>query len=300
MHKMMRMLAAALALVLAAGCSGGAKSDEKITVAALNYSEHYILAEVLKQYIEANSDLEVELKTGLGASSVSHSAMLSNEAQITAIRYVGTDLTGALKIEEPIRDPKEAFQRVKEGFQREFDQTYFDSYGFENTYAFAVRRETAEQYGLKTVTDLGKVAGQLNLGVDTTWLERPADGYEAFTKEYGFTFGETTPMDIGLVYKALADEKMDVVLAYSTDARLREFDLVILEDDRRFFPPYQGSPVARNDVLEAHPELKDLLQKLTGTITTSEMTQMNYQVDVEEKEPADVARAFLQEKGLIQ
>lgn len=288
-----------LVMLLAAACSKGG-AENKIVIAALNFSEQEILAHALKQYIEAKTDLQVELKTGLGASAMSFAAMRNNEAQITAIRYVGTDLTGALNVQEPIRDPDEAFRMVKEGFQEQFDMTYFDPYGFENTYAFAVRRETAEKYGLKTVSDLAKVASQFNLGVDTTWLDRPADGYQAFIQTYGFEFGKVTPMDIGLVYKALADGKMDAVLAYSTDARIREFDLVILEDDKHFFPPYQGAPVARNDVLEKHPELKDLLQSLAGTISTSEMTEMNYEVDVLGREPADVARDFLIRKGLIE
>lgn len=299
MRRIFKVLAAALAMVMIAGCSGSGSSN-KVVIAGLNFTEHDILANALKQYIEANTDLEVELKTGLGASSLSHAAMLSNEAQITAIRYVGTDLTGALNIQEPIRDPEEAYNRVKQGFQDEFDMTYFPPYGFENTYAFAVRRETAEQYGLKTISDLGKVADQMNVGVDTTWMDRAADGYQAFVEWYGFDFNKVTPMDIGLVYKAVADGEVDAVLAYSTDARIAAFDLVILEDDKHFFPPYQGAVVARNDFLAAHPEVKELLEKLEGTISTSEMTEMNYQVDVQGMDPAEVASQFLKRKGLIQ
>lgn len=298
MRSAIKWLALLLSLTLIAGCAGGSKGSE-IQVASTTYTEQHILAEIVKQYVESKTDLTVKLKTGLGASSVVHAAMVSNEAQVAAARYVGTELTGVLNVTEAIRDPEAALKRVKDGLQEKFNQTYFDPYGFENTYAFAVRKETAEKYHLKRISDLKAVADTMNLGVDTTWLERAADGYKAFTEAYGITFGKTTPMDIGLVYKALNDNQMDIVLAYSTDARIKQFDLVVLEDDKHFFPPYQAAPTARTETLEKYPELKTALQDLAGKISTAEMTDMNYAVDVEGKEPAAVAKAFLQQKGMI-
>ena len=174
------------------------------------------------------------------------------QVDITATRYTGTDLAGVLGM-EIVTDPVEAMEIVQREFQERFDQTWFDSYGFENTYAFTVSRELAEKEHLKTVSDVGSVAHELSLGVDNAWLNRKGDGYEGFVETYGYEFGEAFPMQLGLVYQAVKSGKMDVVLAYSTDGRLKALDLVTLEDDKKFFPPYQTSPVASNEVLAETP-----------------------------------------------
>lgn len=295
-------MAIALVLVVAqaAGCAGGSSSGGKavIKIGAQNYTEPIVLAHMLKILIEHDTDLKAETVEGLGATTVLHQAMLNNEVQISASRYVGTDLTGAMGVNDPIRDPAQAMQMVQKGFADKFQQKWYDGYGFENTYAFAVREDMAKERGYEKVSDLAKDAGNLTLGVDTDWLERPADGYGAFTKEY-FKFGKTVPMDIGLVYKALADKKMDVVLAYSTDGRIQSFHLKTLADDNHFFPPYQASPVARMDILQKYPELDKTIQKLVGKIDTKTMTSLNYEVDEGGKSADEAARDFLQKAGLL-
>lgn len=296
-------IALVLVVALAAGCTGGKTAGSSngktvIKIGAQNYTEPIVLAHMLKILIEQDTDLRAETVEGLGATTVLHQAMLNNEVQISAARYVGTDLTGALGVSDPIRDPAQAMQMVQKGFTDKFQQKWYDGYGFENTYAFAVRDDMAASRGYEKVSDLAKDAGSLSLGVDTDWLERPADGYGAFTKEY-FKFGKTIPMDIGLVYKALADKKMDVVLAYSTDGRIQSFHLKTLVDDKHFFPPYQASPVARMDILQKYPELDKTIQKLVGKIDTQTMTSLNYEVDEGGKSADEAAREFLQKAGLL-
>ncbi|WNC13890.1 osmoprotectant ABC transporter substrate-binding protein [Brevibacillus brevis] len=292
----MRVLVMAVfAVVIAAGCGSG----DVVKIGHQPTTEQTILAQMLKQVIEGNSDLKTQLVGGLGATPVVLKAMESGDIQISAVRYVGTDLTSSLGLKEFSKDPKEAFELVKKGVAEKFDQEWFPSYGFDNTYIFTVRKEVAEKYHLQKISDLAKVADQLHLGTDSGWLERPNDGYEAFKQAYGFSFGKTTPMDIGLVYKAVANGEVDIVLAYSTDSRLKEYNLVTLQDDKKFFPPYGASPVVRNDTLKQHPQLTELIGKLTNRIDTATMTALNYQVDIEKRDPEEVARTFLKEQGLI-
>ena len=262
-------------------------------IGTLDTSESQIIGHIVKLLIEHYTDAKVSMVSNLGSSIVQHQAMMSGDVDITATRYTGTDLSGALGM-EPVKDPKEALEIVQREFQERFDQTWFDSYGFSNSYAFTVRKEVAEKENLQTVSDLEPLAGDLKFGVDNSWLKRKGDGYQGFVEEYGFEFGDTFPMQIGLVYQAAANGRMDVVLAYTTDGRIKTFDLQVLEDDKHFFPPYDSSLVARNDVLEKHPELRGILQKLSGKIDTDTMRAMNYEADGMLKEPSIVAKEFLE------
>lgn len=279
------------------GLSGA--PDNTIRIGTTNTSESQIMGEMIRLMIEHYTDLKVMMVKNLGTATVMHNAMLEEAVDITSTRYTGTDLTGALQM-EPVKDPEEALAIVQREFAERWDQTWFDSYGFENTYAFTVSRELAEEYNLEKVSDLEPFADELRFGVDNHWMHRKGDGYQEFTETYGFEFPNIFPMQIGLVYQALANNEMDVVLAYSSDGRIAAFDLVILEDDLRFFPPYDTSLVARNEVLRKHPELKDILSKLTGTITTERMQELNYEADGEMREPAVVAREFLEEHNYFE
>ncbi|OZI12672.1 osmoprotectant ABC transporter substrate-binding protein [Bacillaceae bacterium SAS-127] len=285
-----------LSLIIS-GCSLpglSASAKDTIKIGTLNVTESQIIGQMLRLLIEHDTDLEVEMVNNLGSSIVQHKAMVNGDVDITATRYTGTDLAGALG-QDPEKDPKKALAIVQKEFTQQFDQTWFDSYGFANSYAFTVTNDLAKKHQLETVSDLEPLISELKLGVDNSWLKRKVDGYEGFVKEYGFEFGQTYPMQLGLVYQAVASGKMDVVLAYTTDGRIQAFDLKVLEDDRRFFPPYDASPVASNKVLKQHPELKASIEKLMGQISTEQMQQMNYEVDAKLKEPSVVAKEFLEE-----
>lgn len=268
------------------------QDNSTIRVGSMVTTESQILAHMIKDMIEYYTDEEVELINNLGSSIVLHQAMLSGDANISAVRYTGTDLMGALK-QEPTSDPEEALEIVQRLFQEQYNMTFMDSYGFNNTYAFMVTRETAEKYQLKTVSDFKAVAQDLAVGVDTSWMNREGDGYKAFSETYDLEFGRVFPMQIGLVYDAVEQGELDAVLGYTTDGRIASYDLVILEDDLQFFPPYDASPFANTDLLEEKPEVKKVLELLVGKISTAEMQRLNFLADNNLIEPAIVAEKFL-------
>ena len=283
-----------LSLVIG-GCSlTGNKNNDTIKIASVVTTEGQILAYMLKYMIEHYTEEKAEVINNLGTSTVVHQAMVNGDANVSAVRYTGTDLTGALQA-EPIKDADKALAYVQKEFTSQFNQTFFDSYGFENTYAFMVTKETAKKYNLKTVSDLASVAGELEAGVDTSWMNREGDGYKAFVEEYGFEFSRTYPMQIGLVYDAVDSGELDVVLGYTTDGRIASYDLVVLEDDLNFFPPYDASPFADNELLEEKPEVKAAVEKLVGKISTKTMQELNFLADNNLIEPAVVAEDFLKE-----
>lgn len=284
-------------LLILSGCSlNDNNQSEKVKIATLSTSESAIMGNMLKLMIEHYTDEDVEMINNLGSSVVAHQATLNGDANISASRYTGTDLTGALG-QEPIKDPTKAMKKVQKLFAEDYEQTFFDSYGFANTYAFMVTKETAEKYNLKKVSDLRKVAGKMEAGVDNSWMNRPGDGYKGFVKAYGFDFSKVYPMQIGLVYDAVEAGKMDIVLGYTTDGRIASYDLVVLEDDLHFFPPYDCSPLATNALLDSKPEVKKVLQRLVGKISTDEMQRLNFEADNNLLEPANVAKKFLEKNN---
>ncbi len=283
-------------VMLLSGCSlpglGGASQDT-IKVGAQSITESEILANMIAQLIEHDTDLNTALVKNLGSNYVQHQAMLGGDIDISATRYSGTDLTSTLGMEAE-KDPEKALNIVQKEFDKRFKYKWFDSYGFDNTYAFTVTKKFAEKEHVNTVSDLKKNASEYKLGVDNAWLKRKGDGYKGFVSTYGFEFGTTYPMQIGLVYDAVKNEKMDAVLAYSTDGRIKAYDLKILEDDKQFFPPYDCSPVIPEKVLKEHPELEGIIDKLIGKIDTETMQELNYEVDGKLKEPSVVAKEFLE------
>lgn len=284
-----------LALGLLVGCSlsgGQATNNETIKVASVVTTESQIMGYMLKHMIEYYTDEEVEMINNLGSSTVVHQAMVNGDANVSATRYTGTDLTGALQA-EAIKDPDKAMAYVQKAFKEDFNQTFFDTYGFENTYAFMVSKDMAQQHNLKKISDLAAIAPTIEAGVDTSWLNREGDGFKAFVEEYGFDFKRTYPMQIGLVYDAVQAGEVDVVLGYTTDGRIASYDLVVLEDDLNFFPPYETSALATNEILAAKPELSGVIERLVGQISTDNMQELNFLADNNLMEPSVVAENFL-------
>lgn len=291
----------ALMLFVLSGCSlpGLGSGKDSIKVAGGVTSESQILASIVGGIIEHDLDLPVEIVSNLGSANINHNALLRGDVDIAAPRYTGTDVTGLLQLPAE-KDPEKAMALVQKEFYERYHHVYFPSYGFANNFVFMVTKETAEKYDLTTISDLEAVAGDLEAAVDATWLKREADGYPAFIKEYGFDFKRVYPMQIGLVYDALAAGEMDVVLGYSTDGRIGSYDLQILEDDHQFFPSYDASLVATEEILNKYPGLKTTLSKLTGKITTETMQNLNYQADNNLTEPSIVAENFLIENNYFE
>lgn len=281
------------------GLDGGPGKNVKIT--ALATSESQIMAHMIRLQIEHDTKGKVKptIINNLGSATIQHNALLNGDAQISSTRYTGTDLVGALN-QQPITDTKKAMDVVQKGFTKQYDQTFFDTYGFENTFAFMVTQEVADKYHLETVSDLKKHKDELRLGTDSTWIKRAGDGYPAFTKAYGFKFKSIRPMQIGLVYDALKNNKLDVALGYTTDGRISAYNLKVLKDDRKFFPPYDASPLAKNDFLRKNPKIKHSLEKLQGKVSTKTMQELNYQSDGKQQEPAVVAERFLKKHNYFE
>lgn len=292
---------AALTLFLS-GCSfpGLASSNENtIGITGGVTSEAQILASIVSGMVEHYTDKNTTIINNLATTTINHQAMLNGDASISAARYTGTDLTTTLGL-EPESDPVLALATVKEEFETRFQQTYFDSYGFDNTYVFLVTKETAEEYNLSKVSDLKNVADELVAGVDTAWITRVGDGYDGFQSAYGFSFANILPMQIGLVYDAVSNGKMDIVLGYSTDGRIASYDLVALEDDLNFFPAYDAAPIVADATLADTPGLEDAIEKLAGTISTEKMQELNYEADNNLVEPSMVAEQFLIENNYFE
>jgi len=295
MKKKLLVTFSALALILT-GCGAG---GDTINIGAITSTETKVMAHVYKQLIEDQTDLSVEVSEDLATSPVVIEAMQAGDLQ-GSTQYTGTSLASFFSIENP-QDPEATLQQAKDDFGgEEFNFHWFDSLGFSNTYTFTVREEIAEEYDLEKVSDLEDVAGELSAGFDTAWLEREEDGYPAFIDTYGFEFADTSPMEISLVYDAVNNEEMDIVLAYSTDARIQDYDLVTLEDDENFFPPYDASPVFTQETIDEHPEIEDALEPLLGLIDEEMMGELNGEVDIHGKSLEEAAEDFLNEQGLLE
>ena len=282
-------------LLFISGCQAAA--SKTVVVASKPHAEQYILAEMITLLIENHTDILVEKKLGIGGGTSNiHPGMINGEIDIYP-EYTGTGLLFVLK-EDLITDPQELYSHVKDRYEEEYEITWLDIYGFNNTYALAIKEEVANQYNLETYDDLAQISDQLVFGAEYDFFERE-DGYNGLNEIYGFNFRDLKEMDIGLKYEAIGSGQVDVINAFSTDGLLLEYDLKVLEDNRNFFPSYQAATLIRKETLERYPELEEVLQMMSGQITDEDMIQMNYYVENENRDPEDVAEEFLREKGLI-
>ena len=295
MKKLVCVLLILLLLPFGWGCQK--KGDNKIVIASKPMTEQFIIVEMLTALIEDSMQLEVEQKMGIGGGTSNiHPAMIAGEIDIYP-EYTGTGWLFVLK-KELINDPEILFDSVKDSYLKEFDIQWLGPYGFNNTFALAMPRALAEELDIKSYSDLSKVSDQLIFGAEYDFYERE-DGMPGLKDTYGFTFKDEVEMDIGLKYDAIGSGKVDVINAFSTDGLLLEYDLVVLEDDKYFFPSYYGATLVRNETLQKYPELKDVLEKLSVAISDQEMIRLNYLVDKENLDPKEVAKDYLVEKGLI-
>ena len=291
-----------LCCLLLSGCSKGS-SDPQVKLPPLKigagvYTETIIIAEMAKLLAERNRGYATEIILSIPSSRVMHQGRINGEIDLS-IAFTGTELSGPLAPSPAFHDRTAALQYMTEEFSRRFKQKVIGPLGFENTYAIAVRQDTAVAQNLNDISDLLPYSRTYRLGSDTTWHERGADGYAAFTSLYDLNFLEIAPMEIGLVYKALADKRLDASLVYSTDPRLKTFQLRILRDDRHFFPPYDAVLVIRNEAAELYPGLVEELEKLNHLIANETIIELNYQVDALNRSPEQVAEEFLNKHQLL-
>jgi glycine betaine/choline ABC-type transport system substrate-binding protein len=250
----------------------------------------------MAQVIEANTDLAVDRRFNLGGTMICHGALVNGEIDLYA-EYTGTGLTAILK-EPVISEPENAFQFVANTYKDRFGIRWLRPFGFNNTYAITVRREDARRQGWTRISDLKPAAQNLRSGFTAEFSERP-DGYPGLSKAYGIKFGETRDLDPSLMYRAVSKGEVDVICAFATDGRIRFYNLLPLEDDQHFFPPYHAAPVIRHEILQDHPELIGVLSLLEGLVDNETMQRLNFEVDGKKQHPDKVAKNFLRDKGLL-
>jgi len=288
------IMVCALLLPVFSGC---ASKKDSIRIGSKNFTEQFILGEIMAQLLEAKTNLEVERKFNLGGTMICHGTLTKGEIDIYP-EYTGTGLTAILK-KDVIFDPDEAYKVVSEEYPQEFSAKWLKPFGFNNTYAITVRKAEAEINSWKSISDLAAEVESLKAGFTAEFMERP-DGYPGLSKAYGLSFDSVRDMDPGLMYQAIAQKEVDVICAFLTDARIPAYELLPLNDDKGFFPPYYAAPVIRTFILEAHPELEEILNLLAGKLDDDTMRGLNYKVDEKGREPGDVAKDFLIKIGLLQ
>ena len=282
-----------IALLGIISCGSGEKG---VVIGSKEFTESVILREMMAALIEALSDIKTEQKF-LGGTLICFNSLKSGDIDLYA-EYTGTALTAIMK-QNPITDPQQVYDTVKTNFKDQYQLEWLVPFGFNNTYVLTMRKDLAFALGIQKISDLAAHLDALKAGFTHEFLERP-DGYPGLTTHYGFKLTQKPKgMDPGLMYKAIAEKQIDLTSGFATDGRIPSFDLVMLSDDKQFFPPYYAAPVIRSDTLGKYPELKGILNKLAGKIDDATMAQLNYEVDEKGRSAADVAKEFLQKQGLI-
>jgi osmoprotectant transport system permease protein len=284
------MTPAALLLLLALQAS----DPRPVVVASKPFGESYLLAEMFAQLLEARG-IEVDRRPGLGATEIAFRAIRTGSADVYP-EYTGTGLLAILG-EQPVSDPRKVFDRVSREFRRRWNARWLPPLGFENTYAVAVRRETAERYGLATLSDLARVARSLRAGLTPDFIGRP-DGLPGLTRAYGMRFAEVRALLPAVKYQALAAAEVDVIDGYSTDGLIARYDLVVLRDDKRFFPPYEAAALVSGDLVERQPAAIAALTELSSRLDEATMRRLNQRLEVDREPVGRIARDALAGLGL--
>jgi osmoprotectant transport system substrate-binding protein len=285
---------AGCAALLLAGCN---PRRNRVSIGSKNFTEQLILGEMLAQLVEARGP-HVERRFYLAGSYICHQAILAGRID-TYVEYTGTALMAILK-EPPASDPAAVFTTVKDEYARRFNLEVFPSLGFSNTFAIVMRGDDGRWENVKTLSGLSRVAPQMRMGVGYEFLERK-DGFAGLAQSYNLHFAEPPRvMDLGLLYRALQSKQVDVVAGSNTDGLIAALGLVVLEDDRHYFPPYDAVPIVRPDALQRWPMLGDVLRGLAGKISADDVRRLNYEVDGEKKDATEVVRSYLRSHGLLQ
>ncbi|MFF2911397.1 glycine betaine ABC transporter substrate-binding protein [Paenibacillus sp. NPDC057934] len=293
--KQVSILLLAILVLVIAGCSN-AKSS-KIVIATKGNTESNIMQQLLKLIVTENTSINVE--TVKLDNNILWEAIKKGDVD-AYVEYTGTALMNILK-QAPERDPEKVYNKVKTMLNEQENLTMLDPLGFDSTYAFAIRKEVADKYGITNLTQLAKHSNQLIFAAEPLIEKsnRP-DGYRLVKEAYGFNFkqlmGISSPP---LQLEALKNKEADVIITLATKGIFEVNNLVPLEDDKHIFIPYYAAPLVRNETLKAHPELKEVLNKLSNKVSLQAIREMNRQVDAEQKEPEDVAKAWLKQEGFL-
>jgi osmoprotectant transport system permease protein len=266
-----------------------------VVIGSKNFTEQVVLGEIVAALLE-DQGFEVSRRLNLGGTTLCHAALRAGEIDLYP-EYTGTALTEILK-RPTQRDPARVYAEVKAAYA-ELGLRITPPLGFDNSYALVVRPSVAAARGLRSISDLARHARELRVGLFGEFLERE-DGMPGLTRAYGFRFARPpVEMDLGLIYRALAADQVDVAVGSATDGPIAALGLVVLADDRRYFPPYDAVIVMNADALGRHPGLEAAVDRLAGRIDADTMRKLNNAVDGEHRAPAEVAREFLERVGLV-
>src|SRR5215212_7585090 len=309
-----------VALMLEAGAHGrlwdvAAAQEGPVRIGSKDFTEQLILGEMYALLLE-NAGITTERRLNLGGTQVAQEALLAGEIDLYP-EYTGTGLTVVLGMpidavtsgtpgagvatpaDQAVSVDQRVFDIVSEEYLEQFDLIWLDESAFNNTQALAVKRAFADERGITTISELADIAGELIIVAPSDFVERP-DGLQGLEDFYGMKFGDVLSVAPGIRYQALEQDQAQVVLAFGTDGQVAGMDLVLLEDDKGLWPPYHVAPVVRNDTLTANPGIADALNPVAPLLTDQVMSALNWQVDGPDKlEPIDVARAFLEDQGLL-
>lgn len=279
-----------LCLLLQSSACGSA---DAVVIGSKNFTEQVILGDLLARHIENQTNLEVDRRLNLGGTFICDWALRTGEID-GYVEYTGTAFTAILK-NEPIRDPQEVYRRVKESYEKD-EIEWLEPLGFDNTYAIIIRAEDARRLGVRTISEAAAYTPQWVAGFGYEFIER-ADGFKGLSEVYSLKFA-TSPkvMELGLMYRALAEKEVDLIAGDSTNGLIDALRLFALEDDQQYFPPYDAVPIFRTETLQRYPQLRDALNMLAGVISEDEMRKMNYAVDGVGKTVKEVVSEFLASK----
>lgn len=276
------------------------KESKTIVISGKVFTEQTILPHILAELIKNKTDYDVTVKEGLGDDAPILTQAIQKGDIDMYVEYTGTGLLLMLKEKyDPRMSADQIYEIVKKGYREKYQIEWLKPLGFQNTYAITLDPETYKKLGITKISELSGKSSQLRFGATAPFYERE-DGYNSFTKVYNLQFKSKKILDPNILYSALKQGEIDIIPGFTTDGRIPRFNLKILEDDKKFFPPYYAAPIINQKTLKEHPELKEIVNQLSGKISEREMAEMNAQVDINKKKPRDVAIQFLKKKGLIQ
>lgn len=280
-----------LCLFAVAGCTSS--SEKRVVICSKDFSEQVILAEILARRIEAKTNIKVERELNLGGS-LCHQSLTAGKIDLY-VEYTGTAYSSILK-QKPISDPKKVFDYIKKEYPKQFKAEWIEPLGFNNSFAIIVRGDDAKKLNLQTLSQLGQVAPKLRAGFGPEFKERE-DGFPGLAKTYGIKFAEEPKeLLLGLLYQALQQKEVDVIAGSTTDGLIQSLGLVVLQDDKNYFPPYEAVPVVRSEILDKYPELRPVIAEFSGKISEQDMRKLNYLVDGKQQDAGKVAQQFLRGK----
>lgn len=273
------------------------QKDNQMKFAGKLGTEPEIITNMYKLIIEDETDVNVEIEPGMGKTTFLFNALKSDNID-GYLEFTGTVLGEITKEDPKYTTEKEVYQQANESINQKYQMSLLKPMQYNNTYALAVKKEYADKYQLKTIDDLQKVKSTIRAGFTLEFNDR-MDGYKGIQKKYGIKFDNVRTMEPKIRYQAIEQGKIDLIDAYSTDAELKKYGMIVLKDDKHLFPPYQGAPLLKDETIKQHPEVVKALNQLAGKITDEEMQTMNYAVTYQNKSPESVAREYLKKEKLI-